>query len=81
MTERTPRIIEDLNEDLEIETMAVTHISTVESIAKEAGITEETLYHWTRNDPQFKEELSNMFSEDGADLALLLIETKDRYTR
>lgn len=80
MTERTPRIIEELNEDFEIETMGETHIPSVESIAEQIGITPDTLYFWTMTDKQFKEKLSNMYHEDGADIALLLIETKDRYS-
>ncbi len=79
MIERAPRIIEELNEDFEIQTMAETHIPTVESIAEQIGISPDTLYWWARNDKQFKEELSNMYHEDGADLALLLLETKQRY--
>jgi hypothetical protein len=88
--EKKPQIISDLNANLGAGEI------TVESLAEKVGISEATLYRWVAQDAEFLEALEiikqvqkdDPFKTGGPEdslvnagiIALLLLETKNRYS-
>jgi hypothetical protein len=57
-----------------------TYPPSVESIGMVLEIPPNIIHYWAKTDPQFRQALNDMKEVDGADVALLLMETQKRYT-
>ena len=79
-----PSIIDELNKSLEKERVVLPNQEdfppSVESIGIALEIPPGIIHWWAKNDREFIGRLENMKEVDGADIALLLMETKERYS-
>jgi len=78
-----PTIIDELNKSLERERVDLPNQEhyppSVETIGIALEIPPNVVHWWAENDRDFRASLENMKEVDGADIALLLMETKKRY--
>ena len=80
----TSTIIDEINDVLAKERFDLpdqdTYPPFVESIGMALEITPDVINWWAENDAEFREGLENTKEVDGANIALLLMETQKRYT-
>ena len=74
----------ELNRELAKESVELpnqeTYPPSVESIGIALEIPPDIIHLWAKTDPEFRQWLENIKEVDGADVALLLMETQKRYT-